>query len=94
MDGTIGELMKRTRISHMRPAHIHFEVRAPGYKSVTTHLFRRGDQYIETDVVFGVKEPLIVDFQEKQGGEAPNGERLEAPFCEVRYDFVLQRAAG
>jgi hydroxyquinol 1,2-dioxygenase len=94
MDGTVGELMKRTRISHMRPAHIHFEVRAPGYKSVTTHLFRRGDQYIETDVVFGVKEPLIVDFQEKQGGEAPNGERLGAPFCEVRYDFVLQRAAG
>jgi hydroxyquinol 1,2-dioxygenase len=93
MDGTVGELMKRTRISHMRPAHIHFEVRAPGYKSVTTHLFRRGDQYIETDVVFGVKEPLIVDFQEKPGGEAPNGERLEAPFCEVRYDFVLQRAA-
>jgi hydroxyquinol 1,2-dioxygenase len=94
MDGTVGELMERTRISHMRPAHIHFEVRAPGYKSVTTHLFRRGDQYIETDVVFGVKEPLIVDFQEKQGGEAPNGERLEAPFCEVRYDFVLQREAG
>jgi hydroxyquinol 1,2-dioxygenase len=94
MDGTVGELMQRTRISHMRPAHIHFEVRAPGYKSVTTHLFRRGDQYIETDVVFGVKEPLIVDFQEKPGGEAPNGERLEAPFCEVRYDFVLQRAAA
>jgi hydroxyquinol 1,2-dioxygenase len=94
MDGTVGELMERTRISHMRPAHIHFEVRAPGYKSVTTHLFRRGDQYIETDVVFGVKEPLIVDFQEKQGGEAPNGEQLETPFCEVRYDFVLQREAG
>jgi hydroxyquinol 1,2-dioxygenase len=35
----------------MRPAHIHSEIRAPGYKSVTTHLFRRGNQYIETDVV-------------------------------------------
>jgi hydroxyquinol 1,2-dioxygenase len=93
MDGTVGELMERTNISHMRPAHIHFEVRAPGYKSVTTHLFRRGDQYIETDVVFGVKEPLIVDFRERPGGEAPNGERLETPFKEVRYDFVLQRAS-
>ncbi len=94
MDGTVGELMERTNISHMRPAHIHFEVRAPGYKSVTTHLFRRGDQYIETDVVFGVKEPLIVDFQERPGGEAPNGEPLETPFKEVRYDFVLQREGG
>jgi hypothetical protein len=26
------------------------------------HLFQRGDQYIDSDVVFGVKEPLIVDF--------------------------------
>ena len=67
MDGTVGELMERTRISHMRPAHIHFAVSAPGYKPVTTHLFRRGDQYIETDVVFGVKEPLIVDFVGKAG---------------------------
>jgi hydroxyquinol 1,2-dioxygenase len=92
MDGTVGELMERTQISHMRPAHIHFEVRAPGYKPVTTHLFRRGDQYIESDVVFGVKEPLIVDFQDRPAGEAPNGERLETPFCEVRYDFVLQKA--
>ncbi len=94
MDGTVGELMERTRISHMRPAHIHFAVSAPGYKPVTTHLFRRGDQYIETDVVFGVKEPLIVDFVGKAGGEAPGGERLETPFCEVRYDFVLQRTVG
>jgi hydroxyquinol 1,2-dioxygenase len=94
MDGTVGELMERTNISHMRPAHIHFEVRAPGYKPVTTHLFRRGDQYIETDVVFGVKERLIVDFVPKQGGEAPNGERIDAPFCEVKYDFVLQRTGA
>ena len=94
MDGTVGELMERTRISHMRPAHIHFAVSAPGYKPVTTHLFRRGDQYIETDVVFGVKEPLIVDFVGKPGSDAPGGERLETPFCEVRYDFVLQRTVG
>ena len=26
MDGTVGELMNRTNISHMRPAHIHFAI--------------------------------------------------------------------
>jgi hydroxyquinol 1,2-dioxygenase len=93
MDGTVGALMQRTNISHMRPAHIHFAVSAPGYRSVVTHLFRRGDEFIDTDVVYGVKEPLIVDFVEKPPGRAPTGEVLAAPYYEVRYDFVLQQKA-
>jgi hydroxyquinol 1,2-dioxygenase len=93
MDGTVGELVKRTNISHYRPAHIHFVVEAPGYHRIVTHLFRRGDRYIDNDVVYGVKEPLIVDFREVPAGKAPNGETLESPFCLVNYDFVLQKAA-
>lgn len=94
MDGPVGELMHKTRISHMRPAHIHFHIAAPGYKSVTTHLFQKGDQYIGTDVVFGVKEPLIVDFVKKPAGsKAPTGELMNEPFYEVTYDFKLAKAA-
>ncbi len=93
MDGTVGELVERTNISHYRPAHIHFVVEAPGYHRIVTHLFRRGDRYIDNDVVYGVKEPLIVDFKQIPGGKAPNGETLESPFYEVNYDFVLQKAA-
>jgi hydroxyquinol 1,2-dioxygenase len=94
MDGTVGELMKRTTISHMRPAHIHFCVEAPGYHRVVTHLFQRGDQYIDTDVVYGVKEPLIVEFEKKPAGsKAPTGETMATPFYQVTYDFVLQQQA-
>ncbi|MGE3145221.1 MAG: dioxygenase [Pseudorhodoplanes sp.] len=93
MDGPVGELMGRTKISHMRPAHIHFAVSAPGYKTVITHLFQRGGDYIETDVVFGVKEPLIVDFVKKDAGKASSGETLATPFYEIKYDFVLVKAA-
>jgi hydroxyquinol 1,2-dioxygenase len=92
MDGTVGELMQRTKISHYRPAHIHFVVEAPGYHRIVTHLFQRGDRYIDSDVVYGVKESLIVDFKQIPGGKAPNGEMLESPFCLVNYDFVLQKA--
>jgi hydroxyquinol 1,2-dioxygenase len=92
MDGTVGELMERTKISHMRPAHVHFEVKAPGYNGVVTHLFRNGDPYIETDVVYGVKKELIVDFERKPAGSAPTGEKVATPFNVVRYDFVLQQA--
>jgi hydroxyquinol 1,2-dioxygenase len=93
MDGTVGELMNRTNISHMRPAHIHFAVSSPGYHGLVTHLFQRGDDYIETDVVYGVKEPLIVDFVKKPPGKAPTGEMVDTPFYEVKYDFVLEKRA-
>jgi hydroxyquinol 1,2-dioxygenase len=93
MDGTVGELMNRTNISHMRPAHIHFAISAPGYQELVTHLFQNGDQYIETDVVYGVKEPLIVEFVKMPPGKAPTGETMSTPFYEVRYDFVLQQQA-
>ncbi len=93
MDGPIGELMSQTEISHFRPAHVHFAVSAPGYKGVVTHLFVAGDEYIETDVVYGVKKELIVEFKQRQPGKAPNGETINEPWFEVNYNFVLAKAA-
>jgi hydroxyquinol 1,2-dioxygenase len=93
MDGTVGELMQRTDISRYRPAHIHFLVEAPGYHRIITHLFQRGDQYLDVDVVYGVKQQLIVDFNKKPAGMAPTGERLDTAFYEVNYNFVLQALA-
>ena len=94
MDGTIGELMNRTNISHMRPAHIHFAVDAPGYHGLVTHLFESGDKWIDGDAVYGVKEPLIVEFKKMPAGStAPSGDIMNEPFYVVNYDFVLDRKA-
>jgi hydroxyquinol 1,2-dioxygenase len=92
MDGPIGALFKHTKVSEMRPAHIHFCIEAPGYHRIVTHLFDRTCRYIETDVVYGVKAPLIVDFVENPPGVAPNGETIDTKFYTIRYDFVLQPA--
>jgi hydroxyquinol 1,2-dioxygenase len=94
MDGPIGELVKRTNVSHMRPAHIHFCIESPQHRRLVTHLFQRGCPYVDTDVVYGVKEPLIVDFvKHPAGSRAPSGETLNEPFYVVNYDFVLQNLA-
>jgi len=94
MDGPIGELVRRTNVSEMRPAHVHFCIEARGYHRIVTHLFQRGCPYLETDAVYGVKAPLIVDFVENPPGTAPNGEKVETKFYTITYDFVLQPAAG
>jgi hydroxyquinol 1,2-dioxygenase len=91
MDGPIGALMNRTDMSHMRPAHIHFAITAQGYHGVITHLFQKGDEYINNDVVYGVKAPLIVEFVKRPPGKAPNGETVDTPFYEVKYDFILEK---
>jgi hydroxyquinol 1,2-dioxygenase len=94
MDGPVGELMNRTNMEHMRPAHMHFEIKAPGYHGLVTHIFEAGDRYIDIDVVYAVKEPLIVEFQKRPAGsKAPNGEIMNEPFALVHYDFVLERLA-
>lgn len=61
-DGPVGKMLERMGRHPMRPAHIHFMVTAPGYEKLITHIFVQGDEYIESDAVFGVKEALIVDF--------------------------------
>jgi hydroxyquinol 1,2-dioxygenase len=94
MDGTVGEVMNRTNMSHMRPAHIHFAIDVPGYHGLVTHLFRSGDEWINDDAVYGVKEPLIVDFKHlPAGSKAPSGEIMNEPFYVVQFDFVLEKMA-
>ncbi len=94
MDGTVGELLKETTISHYRPAHIHFYISAPGYETLITHLFRKGARYIDSDVVFGVKEELIAEFKPQPAGKTPTGEISSKPFLVVNYDFVLSKTKG
>lgn len=92
MDGPVGDLVSRTDISPMRPAHIHFLLAVPGYEPLITHLFREGAEFLDSDVVFGVKRELVVGFTRREPGPTPDGGHSEVPWYEARYDFVLQPA--
>lgn len=93
MDGPVGELISRTDISHFRPAHVHFMLDEPGYHKLITHLFQEGAEYLDTDVVFGTKDALVVPFVEHAAGPAPDGRRLDRPYLHATFDFVLQPKA-
>jgi hydroxyquinol 1,2-dioxygenase len=92
MDGTVGDLMRETDISHYRPAHIHFYISAPGFQPLITHLFKKDARYIYSDVVFGVKEELIAEFKQQPAGKTPTGEVSSKPFYVVNYDFTLSKS--
>lgn len=90
MDGPVGKLIERTEISEYRPAHVHFMFEVPGYRTLITHLFQKDADYLESDVVFGVKDALIVPFIEHAPGPSPDGRVMNQPFLLAHYDFVLQ----
>jgi hydroxyquinol 1,2-dioxygenase len=73
-----------------RPAHLHFMVSAPGHRRLTTHVFRNGDRYLDSDAVFGVRSSLIADWVQHPPGTAPDGTTCDISFYTLDFDFVLE----
>jgi len=94
-DGPVGEMIMQTRRHPMRPAHIHFLVNAPGHEPLITHVFIEGDKYIDSDVVFGVKDELIAKV-EKRSSDAtmPDGKKANGPWHLMTYEFRVKPGGG
>jgi catechol 1,2-dioxygenase len=88
-DGPVGELLRAIGRHPFRPAHIHFIISAPGYESVTTHIFAEGDPYLDSDTVFGVKSSLVETVVESHSSEDAARHGVTAPFWRVSHEFRL-----
>ena len=85
LDGPVGEMIRAQHRHGCRPAHTHFLIGAPGYRELVTAVYYGYDQYINTDVVFGVSTSLIVDPKHDVPGSPVPGLRA------IHYDFALSR---
>ena len=79
-DGPVGRLLQATGRHQWRAAHIHLKATADGFTPLTTHIFDRASDYLDSDTVFGVKDSLIEEFV-----PGPDGVLV----CE--HDVVLTR---
>jgi hydroxyquinol 1,2-dioxygenase len=93
-DGPVGRMLEAQGRHPWRPAHVHFMIAAPGYRTLVTHVFVAGDSYLESDAVFGVKESLVREFEPHPAGVAPDGTRMERPYFRLHYDFALAPRAA
>jgi len=91
-DGPVGQMLQATGRHPWRPAHIHLTVRAPGRRTLTTHIFDATSEYLDSDAVFAVKPSLLREFVRRSPGdpEAPPG--IDGAWYSVETDLVL--AAG
>jgi hydroxyquinol 1,2-dioxygenase len=95
-DGPVGRLLTAVGRSPMRASHLHFLVRAEGLRTLVTHVFVRGDELLDRDSVFGVRDSLVLDFEAQPAGTStPDGRDLGGrTWSRVRFDVVLAPAAS
>jgi hydroxyquinol 1,2-dioxygenase len=94
MDGPVGELVRQTGNHHMRPAHMHAIVSAPGYQQVITHVFVEGDPYLDGDAVFAVKDSLVGTYQKVNDAAEAKKLGMPNPFLKLSWDFRLSPDRG
>jgi catechol 1,2-dioxygenase len=82
--GVVGRMLEAQGRHPFRPAHLHFLIYKPGFKTLITQVFVDDDAYLETDVVFGVTRALVGDFR-KEG----EGYRLDQTFVMEPGEAVL-----
>jgi catechol 1,2-dioxygenase len=78
IDGPTGALLGAQKRHNMRPAHLHFLIHKPGYKTIASQVYDPEDPHLETDSQFGVTRALIGNFE-----RAADGYRLA-------FTFVLE----
>jgi protocatechuate 3,4-dioxygenase beta subunit len=96
-DGPVGELLRATGRHPWRPSHLHFIVTAEGQKSLVTEVFPSDDPYLDEDAVFGVREKLIMEYQERTTTDGLPDDleiksKLDGTFYVVDFDFILSKA--
>jgi protocatechuate 3,4-dioxygenase beta subunit len=67
-DGPTGALLAAQRRHNMRPAHLHFLIYKPGFKTIASQVYDPEDPYLETDSQFGVTRALIGDYVRRADG--------------------------
>jgi hydroxyquinol 1,2-dioxygenase len=89
MDGPVGDLIGATTGNHMRPAHMHAIVSAPGYQQVITHVFVEGDPHLDGDAVYAVKDSLIGKYRKVNDAAEAKRLGMPNPFQKLEWDFRL-----
>jgi len=89
INGPVGELLRAQRRHNMRPAHIHFLIFKPGFKTQFSQVYSSDDPNLETDVQFGVTQALIGKYVRHDGEPAPAPD-VEGTWFSLAHTFVIE----
>jgi catechol 1,2-dioxygenase len=89
INGPVGELLRAQGRHNMRPAHIHFLIFKPGFKTQFSQVYSSDDPNLETDVQFGVTKALIGKYVLHENEPAPVPD-VKGPWYSLDHHFVIE----
>jgi len=96
-DGPVGEILNATGRHPWRPSHLHYIVKAPGFRSLVTEVFPDDDPYLDEDTVFGVRNDLVMQYKPclantfPAEGFALSG-KVSEDFLTVDFNLILSKS--
>jgi protocatechuate 3,4-dioxygenase beta subunit len=92
-DGPVGDILRATGRHPWRPSHLHYIVKAPGFRPLVTEIFPDDDPYLDQDTVFGVRGDLVMKYEPHPPESFPDGYALSGtvkePFLLAEFDLRL-----
>ncbi|SFP23651.1 dioxygenase family protein [Tranquillimonas alkanivorans] len=88
-DGPVGQLLRAGNRHAWRAAHLHYIVRAPGMRDITTEVFFENTEYLDNDAVFGVRKSLIAKVEPVKKSDKLEYHLEKQPDAKFKFDFVL-----
>ena len=89
LSGPVGALLRAQGRHNMRPAHIHFMIYQPGFKTQFSQVYSSDDPHLDTDVQFGVTQALIGQYVLHQGEAAPDAD-VTGPWYSLDHHFLIE----
>jgi catechol 1,2-dioxygenase len=77
-EGPTGALLRAQKRHNFRPAHLHFLVVKPGFKTIASQVYDPDDPHLETDSQFGVTKALVGSYERTASGYS------------MQFTFVLE----
>jgi catechol 1,2-dioxygenase len=87
--GPVGELLRAQGRHNMRPAHIHFLIWKPGFKTQFSQVYSSDDANLATDVQFGVTQALIGHYLRHDDEPAPAPD-VTGPWYSLEHTLVIE----
>lgn len=93
-DGPVGDILQACGRHPWRPSHLHFIVEANGFQPLVTEVFPEDDPYLDQDTVFGVRDDLVMQYEEMPAGSFPEtgfvlSGNVPGNYLKVAFDLTL-----
>ena len=86
--GPVGAMLRAQGRHNLRPAHIHFLIHKPGYKTQFSQLYSSDDPNLESDVQFGVTRALVGAYVAHDDASAPDAD-VTGRWYSLDHRFVI-----